>query len=41
MIEAYLKNNPEKKRSKEEIDKLNAKNKINNDMVINSIWNLN
>ena len=37
LIEAYLKNNPEKKRSKEEIDKLNAKNKINNDMVINSI----
>ena len=34
LIEAYLKNNPDRKRSQEEIFKLNQKNKITNDMVI-------
>ncbi len=33
LIDAYLKNNPDKKRSEEEILKLNQKNKITKDIV--------
>jgi len=33
LIEVYLKNNPDKKRSQSEIEKLNEKNKITHDMV--------
>lgn len=33
LIETYLKNNPNKQRSDEDIKKLNEKNKITHDMV--------